>query len=196
MDNCFVIHDRQAARRAVVGKKAWNLFLLQKHFAVPEFSVVSTRAYQDYKKHNKITSQLERELKEVLRQFIEKKPIAIRSSGTAEDLSGASFAGLYSTTLNITRVDDAIAAIDFLILSEQIDQERIFILGHSLGGMVGPRIVEQDDRIDGLIILAGNTRGLEDLILEQTFYLIAKQTLVGPAQDYHPEPSIGNLRPT
>ena len=81
-------------------------------------------------------------------------------------------AALTNFTIQEETIDDAMAAVDFLILSEQINQERIFILGHSLGGMVGPRIVEQDDRIDGLIILAGNTRGLEDLILEQTFYLI------------------------
>ncbi len=111
MDSRFVIQERRAAHPAIVGKKAWNLLLLQEHFAVPEFSVVATSAYQDYRKHEKISSRLEHELKEVLRQFIEKKPIAIRSSGTAEDLSGASFAGLYSTTLNVTRVDDAIAAI-------------------------------------------------------------------------------------
>jgi len=81
-------------------------------------------------------------------------------------------AALPNLTIQDETIDDAIAAVDLLILLEKIDQERIFILGHSLGGMVGPRIVEQDNRIDGLIILAGNTRGLEDLILEQTFYLI------------------------
>jgi len=80
-----------------------------------------------------------------------------------------------ATIINLTiqeeTIDDAIAAVDLLTIHEQIDKERIFILGHSLGGMVAPRILEQDDRATGMIILAGNTRGLEDLIIEQTLYL-------------------------
>ena len=68
-------------------------------------------------------------------------------------------------------IDDAIGAIDVLNATGRIDQERMFVLGHSLGGMIGPRIAEQDNRLAGLIILAGPTRGLEDLFLEQTTYL-------------------------
>jgi len=94
-----------------IGRKAWNLFLLKKHFLIPEFCVVTTKAYQDFKKHKKIMPQLERELRKVLEQFFEKGSIAIRSSGTVEDLSGASFAGMYTTTLNLSNVDDVLAAI-------------------------------------------------------------------------------------
>ncbi len=111
MDNDCIIYDQRAARPAVVGKKAWNLFLLKRQFLVPEFCVVTTEAYRDFRKHKKITPQLERELRKVLEEFLEKGPIAIRSSGTAEDLSGASFAGMYATTLNMRNVEDALAAI-------------------------------------------------------------------------------------
>ena len=74
-------------------------------------------------------------------------------------------------TLQDEIIDDVIEAIDVLNATGRIDQERMFVLGHSLGGMIGPRIAEQDDRLAGLIILAGSTRGLEDLFLEQTIYL-------------------------
>ena len=80
-------------------------------------------------------------------------------------------AALANITVQEETSDDTIAAVDVLNVTEQIDPERIFVLGHSLGGMVGPRIAEQDGRLAGLIILAGNTRSLEDLFLDQTTYL-------------------------
>jgi dienelactone hydrolase len=68
-------------------------------------------------------------------------------------------------------IDDVIAAIDILNETQVVDHSRIFVLGHSLGGYLAPRIATQDHRIAGLIILAGPTRHLEDLILEQVRYL-------------------------
>jgi dienelactone hydrolase len=68
-------------------------------------------------------------------------------------------------------VDDAIAAVSVLNGSPVVNHSRMFLLGHSLGGMLAPRIASQDYRIAGIIIMAGPTRPLEDLILEQTRYL-------------------------
>lgn len=68
-------------------------------------------------------------------------------------------------------VDDALAAVALLRTKKEIDPKRVFVLGHSLGGLMAPRIGEQDDKIAGLIILAGNARPLEDLVLEQLTYL-------------------------
>jgi len=82
------------------------------------------------------------------------------------------FAALINFTVQDEIIDDVIEAINVLNSTERIDQERIFVLGHSLGGMVGPRIAKQDNRLAGLIILAGPTRDLEDLILEQTTFLM------------------------
>lgn len=80
-------------------------------------------------------------------------------------------AAIVNLTVQEEIIDDVLAAVHLLNTSEYIDSDRIFVLGHSLGGMVGPRIAEQDERIAGLVILAGNTRGLEDLFLEQATYL-------------------------
>ncbi len=68
-------------------------------------------------------------------------------------------------------IDDVVAAIDLLNASPIVDHAKMFVLGHSLGGYLAPRIASQDHRIAGLIIMAGPTRHLEDLILEQTRYL-------------------------
>jgi pimeloyl-ACP methyl ester carboxylesterase len=80
-------------------------------------------------------------------------------------------AAITNLTVQEEVIDDVIAAIEVINATVEINQERVFMLGHSLGGMLGPRVAEQDDRLAGLIILAGPTRGLEDLFLEQTIYL-------------------------
>ena len=53
------------------------------------------------------------------------------------------------------------------------DTKRIFVLGHSLGGMLIPRIGTLDSSVAGFIILAGTSRPLEDVILEQMSYFIS-----------------------
>jgi dienelactone hydrolase len=70
-------------------------------------------------------------------------------------------------------VDDALAAVALLKNTPEIDPAGIYVLGHSLGGMLAPRIAEGDPDIAGLIILAGVARPLEDVILEQYNYLAA-----------------------
>jgi fermentation-respiration switch protein FrsA (DUF1100 family) len=68
-------------------------------------------------------------------------------------------------------IDDALAAAELLRQQADIDPQRIFILGHSLGGMLLPRMALAEPRLAGLIVLAGPSRPLEDLMLEQMQYL-------------------------
>jgi len=74
-------------------------------------------------------------------------------------------------TVQDETIDDAIAAVDLLNTTPEVNHSRMFILGHSLGGMLAPRIATQDRRISGLILLAAPTRHIEDLFLEQMKYL-------------------------
>ena len=68
-------------------------------------------------------------------------------------------------------VDDVLAAVALLKDTARIDPNRIYVLGHSLGGTLAPRIGAMDRDIAGLIILAGTPRPLQDIILEQYHYL-------------------------
>jgi dienelactone hydrolase len=68
-------------------------------------------------------------------------------------------------------VDDALAAVETLGKHPEIDKKCIFVLGHSLGALMAPRIGELNKDIAGLILLAGNSRPLEDVILEQLTYI-------------------------
>jgi len=80
-------------------------------------------------------------------------------------------AQLSNFTVQDETIDDAIAGVNVLVASSVVDPSKIFVLGHSLGGMLAPRIALQDNKVKGLILLAGPTRHLEDLILEQSWYL-------------------------
>jgi dienelactone hydrolase len=74
-------------------------------------------------------------------------------------------------TVKEETIDDALAAVVLLRQTHEIDPARIFILGHSLGGMLLPRIAVADPKIAGLIIMAGPTRPLEELALDQFRYI-------------------------
>lgn len=74
-------------------------------------------------------------------------------------------------TVNEETVYDAVDAVQALRSTPKIDDARIFVLGHSLGGMLIPRIAAQSNYAAGFIVLAGTTRPLEDVIIEQTNYL-------------------------
>jgi dienelactone hydrolase len=82
-------------------------------------------------------------------------------------------ARLSQLTVKEETIDDALSAAAQLRSTDGIDPKRIFVLGHSLGGVVAPRIGQADPNLAGLIILAGATRPLEDLMIEQTRYLLS-----------------------
>jgi dienelactone hydrolase len=65
-------------------------------------------------------------------------------------------------------VEDAVLAAKLLL--ERKDVSKVYVLGHSLGGLCAPRIARAEPRIAGLVIMAGPSRPLEDLVLEQAEY--------------------------
>lgn len=75
-------------------------------------------------------------------------------------------------------VEDAIYAADLLRQDPRIDPDKIFIAGHSLGGMLAPRIDATGGNFAGLIILAGSPRRLEEIMKEQQMATL--DTLKGP----------------
>ena len=70
-------------------------------------------------------------------------------------------------------VDDALAAVDALAAHDRIDNTRIFVLGHDLGGVLLPRIGTASEKVAGVIIFAGTTRPWEDFVLDQWKYILA-----------------------
>jgi len=74
-------------------------------------------------------------------------------------------------TVDDETVDDALLALKLLRQQAGVDPARTFVLGHSLGAMMAPRIAQRDPALAGAILLAAPTEPLEDLIVRQVRYL-------------------------
>ena len=64
-------------------------------------------------------------------------------------------------------IEDALIATEMLKSDPRIDENRVFILGHSLGGMLAPRIHAMGGDYAGLILFAGSPRFLLDIMKDQ-----------------------------
>lgn len=91
----------------------------------------------------------------------------------------AELAGDYQLTLMEETVDDAAAAVQLLAQQEKIDPERIYVLGHSLGGIAIPMIdkvlKEQPVAAYGYVMMAGSPRKLDVLFREQYEFMFTVQ---------------------
>ena len=65
-------------------------------------------------------------------------------------------------------IEDAILAARLLRSDRRIDPDRVFLMGHSMGATLAPRIECSGGDFRGLILLAGSPRRLEEILLEQT----------------------------
>lgn len=71
--------------------------------------------------------------------------------------------------------DDAVAAVALVRTWEEVAPDSVFVLGHSLGGTLAPRIAERSEGVAGIVILAGLVRPLGDTIVEQLEYILSLQ---------------------
>ncbi len=67
--------------------------------------------------------------------------------------------------------EDALAAIALVRGRMQIDPARVFVLGHSLGGLLAPEIAARDGKLAGAILLAAPARPMGEVVTEQLQYL-------------------------
>ena len=74
-------------------------------------------------------------------------------------------------TVQEETIDDALLAAQLLRQTGKVDPQRVYVLGHSLGGMLAPRIGQQDPSLAGLVMMAATNRPLEDVVLDQMDYL-------------------------
>ena len=71
-------------------------------------------------------------------------------------------------TVREETIEDALLATELLRKDPRIDPEQVFLLGHSMGGMLAPRIDAEGGNYKGLILMAGTPRRLEEVLIEQT----------------------------
>jgi len=83
-------------------------------------------------------------------------------------------------TVDEETIVDALSALDSMRGQAAVNGSKVFLLGHSLGGMLAPEIADRDGRLAGVIALAGSPRGLHELIEEQMAYLGTMPENQGP----------------
>jgi pimeloyl-ACP methyl ester carboxylesterase len=75
--------------------------------------------------------------------------------------------GTYGTESFEDLVADAQAAFETLSTEPGIDPSRLFVLGHSEGGIIGPMLAAKDSDVKGLVLLAAPAHPLDWIIREQ-----------------------------
>lgn len=108
--------------------------------------------------------------------------IAVLRYDKRSNVHGSKMAASPSMTVKEEVIDDVGEAIKALRTRPRVDAARIFVLGHSLGGMLIPRIAQAQPSIAGAIVLAGAARPIEDAIVEQARYLALQDGAVSPAE--------------
>lgn len=97
---------------------------------------------------------------------------------------GKSFTLDFPATFTVKEetVDDAVAAAKLLKADNRIDASQVYIIGHSLGGLLAPRIDADGGDFTGLAILAGSPRTLWEIIGDQNAAVIAGMDDADPAK--------------
>lgn len=87
-----------------------------------------------------------------------------------QDFAGGNF------TIDDETTDDAVAAVQALAKTQGLDPKRIFVLGHSLGALMAPRIAQRSGgHVAGVIELSGLARRMLDILPYQQRYLAQLQ---------------------
>lgn len=84
-------------------------------------------------------------------------------------LYGNEFGKVFTTKEEVT--DDALAMVEFAKTIPEVDPQQIYIFGHSLGGMLAPRIATLSPELKGIILAAAPAKKLQDISIEQNNYL-------------------------
>lgn len=77
----------------------------------------------------------------------------------------------YDFTLYDETIDDAVEITKLMQTVDNINKDKMYILGHSLGGFAMPRIAEDSNEANGFIIMAGLARELPKTFSEQYHYI-------------------------
>lgn len=77
------------------------------------------------------------------------------------------------TTVEGEVIEDVGEAVALLQKTPGVDPKRIYVLGHSLGGMLAPAIAVKYPKVAGIILMAGAIQPLELLVLNQYIHVFS-----------------------
>jgi dienelactone hydrolase len=93
-------------------------------------------------------------------------------------------AGEAGRTLTVKEetIEDVVAAVALLKSRPELDPQQVFVLGHSLGALLMPRIAAVTPEVKAYIALTAPNRPLEEAIVEQTEYLLGLDGIIDEAE--------------
>lgn len=79
------------------------------------------------------------------------------------------YSQLYTKTSTIKDevLDDVSSAVALAKTNGSVNPQKIFVIGHSMGGMLAPKIADDNKDVAGIVSLAGSPRKLEDIMVDQ-----------------------------
>ncbi|WP_312113190.1 alpha/beta hydrolase [Brevibacillus reuszeri] len=77
---------------------------------------------------------------------------------------------------------DAKDAVRLAKEDTRIDSNRIYLIGHSQGGLIGPKVAQDNPEIKAFVSMAGTLSRLEDAVLSQTTMRLAQDKTLSEEQ--------------
>lgn len=93
-------------------------------------------------------------------------------------------------------LDDALQAIKLAKGIQGADVKNIYVLGHSLGGMLAPRLAMLSSDLRGIILAAAPARKLTDIIIDQNRYVVTQSKDTTAAAQQRLEEAIAEIEKT
>lgn len=94
------------------------------------------------------------------------------------------YPGLIGTDVTIQGevLNDVNSIVKQMSQRNDIDTNRIYVIGHSLGGMLVPVIAAENPEVKGVVSMAGTLRNMEDISYDQSV-MIVKQSGLSEAEE-------------
>jgi alpha-beta hydrolase superfamily lysophospholipase len=83
-------------------------------------------------------------------------------------------------------INDSKAAFEFMSKRPQIDPKKVAMAGHSEGALTALVIAAEEPRVAAIMIMAGGSRSLDNLLVEQVNYRLALDSPLNPAEPHYP----------
>ena len=132
-----------------------------------------------------------------LAEGLAEKGVAVYRFDKRSYVYGAEMMADRRITLMDESVDDAVNAVQLLSKQDRIDPDRIFVLGHSLGGNAVPVIARELEEAPvkacGFIMMAASPRKLEVLMREQYDFLYSLMPEITEEQQAEKDRIFGEL---
>ncbi|MES3034607.1 MAG: alpha/beta fold hydrolase [Gemmatimonadota bacterium] len=90
--------------------------------------------------------------------------------------------GSFATATSRDFASDVRAAMAYLRTRADVDPLRIFLVGHSEGGMIAPLVALDEPTLAGIVLMAGPGRSGRDILRFQSSYAIEHDTAMTPTK--------------